>query len=119
MNFWDSWLPGSPEHIVGNNRKTYIMVHRGEESRAQVGTSIESWGPVPTSQSSLAIYQGAGYTRALFISFTSVKGKFHFFCRLMVPSAFWKLNSEALTYSDYLMGFAGVHFIIKARAVCP
>lgn len=37
----------------------------------------------------------------------------------MVPSVFWKLNSEALAYSNYLMGFAGVQFIIKARAICP
>lgn len=36
----------------------------------------------------------------------------------MVPSAFWKLNSEAQA-SNYLMGFAGMHFIIKAMAICP
>lgn len=36
-----SWNPGIPEHIVGSNRKIYAMVRGGEESKAQVGVSIE------------------------------------------------------------------------------
>lgn len=101
------WHPGSPELMVGSNQKICSMV---QEAKAQVGISTENWGPVPTPWPLLSSWQKARYTRALFIPFSS--------CPLMVPSAFWKLNSEVQA-SNYLTEFAGMHFIIKAMAICP